>query len=437
MATSLIRNATLIDGTGGPPLRDGAVLVKDGRIEAAGPRASIGVSPGAFEDIDADGGCVLPGFIDTHVHLVLEGVNLARDMATPFSMRFYRSVEHMRRTLDAGITTVRDAGGADAGLKQAVDTGIVPGPRVQISIAVLTITGGHVDFWMRSGNEFRLLPPYPGFPDGRCDGVDGVRQRVREVLRAGAEVIKVCATGGVMSPTDHPDFTQFSPEELDVIVREAAYRGGTKVMAHAQGLEGLKNALRAGVHSIEHGIYLDDEAIELMLQRGTFLVPTLLAPVAVLEIGQHGGMAEHAVEKAREVIDAHRASIRRAHRAGVKIAMGTDAGVMPHGMNLRELGLMVDVGLTPMEAVVATTRTAAECLGWQERVGTIQRGKIADLVVTRTDPLQDIRSLEDTRNIVIVMKGGAIVKDLRAERVSGRLPHDGPDLDATIAYANG
>jgi imidazolonepropionase-like amidohydrolase len=290
---------------------------------------------------------------------------------------------------------------------------------------------------MRSGNEFRLLPPYPGFPDGRCDGVDGVRQRVREVLRAGAEVIKVCATGGVMSPTDHPDFTQFSPEELDVIVREAAYRGGTKVMAHAQGLEGLKNALRAGVHSIEHGIYLDDEAIELMLQRGTFLVPTLLAPVAVLEIGQHGGMAEHAVEKAREVIDAHRASIRRAHRAGVKIAMGTDAGVMPHGMNLRELGLMVDVGLTPMEAVVATTRTAAECLGWQERVGTIQRGKIADLVVTRTDPLQDIRSLEDTRNIVIVMKGGAIVKDLRAERVSGRLPHDGPDLDATIAYANG
>jgi imidazolonepropionase-like amidohydrolase len=435
MPLSLVRNATLIDGTGAAPLRDAAVLVNDGRIEAVGPRGSIAVSAGAIDDIDADGGCILPGFIDAHVHLVLEGVNLARDMATPFSMRFYRSVEHMRRTLDAGITTVRDAGGADAGLKQAVDTGVVPGPRVQISVTVLTITGGHVDFWMRSGNEFRLLPPYPGFPDGRCDGVDGVRQRVREVLRAGADVIKVCATGGVLSPTDHPEYTQFSPEELDVIVREAGYRRGTKVMAHAQGVAGIKNALRAGVHSIEHGIYLDDEAIELMLERGAFLVPTLLAPVAVLEIGQQGGMAEHAVEKARAVIDAHRDSIRRAHKAGVKIAMGTDAGVMPHGTNLRELGLMVDIGLTPMEAIVAGTRTAAECLGWQDRLGTIQTGKTADLVVTKTDPLRDVRSLENTGNIVLVMKEGKVVKDLR--RVSAQLSQGGPDLDATIAYANG
>ena len=435
MPLSLVRNATLIDGTGAAPLRDAAVLVNDGRIEAVGPRGSIAVSAGAIDDIDADGGCILPGFIDAHVHLVLEGVNLARDMATPFSMRFYRSVEHMRRTLDAGITTVRDAGGADAGLKQAVDTGVVPGPRVQISVTVLTITGGHVDFWMRSGNEFRLLPPYPGFPDGRCDGVDGVRQRVREVLRAGADVIKVCATGGVLSPTDHPEYTQFSPEELDVIVREAGYRRGTKVMAHAQGVDGIKNALRAGVHSIEHGIYLDDEAIELMLERGAFLVPTLLAPVAVLEIGQQGGMAEHAVEKARAVIDAHRESIRRAHKAGVKIAMGTDAGVMPHGTNLRELGLMVDIGLTPMEAIVAGTRTAAECLGWQDRLGTIQTGKTADLVVTKTDPLRDVRSLENTGNIVLVMKEGKVLKDLR--RVSAQLSQGGPDLDATIAYANG
>ena len=437
MTIALVRNATLIDGTGAAPLPDAAVLINDGRIEAVGARGSIAVPSGPIDDIDADGGCLLPGFIDSHVHLVLEGVNLARDMATPFSMRFYQSVQYMRRTLDAGITTVRDAGGADAGLKQAVDTGVVPGPRVQISIAVLTITGGHVDFWMRSGNEFRLLPPYPGFPDGRCDGVDGVRQRVREVLRAGADVIKICATGGVLSPTDHPEFTQFSPEELDVIVREAAYRRGTKVMAHAQGCDGIKNALRAGVHSIEHGIYLDDEAIELMLERGTFLVPTLLAPVAVLEIGQQGGMAEHAVAKTREVIDAHRDSIRRAHKAGVKIAMGTDAGVAPHGTNLRELGLMVDIGLTPMEAIVATTRTGAECLGWQDRLGTIQPGKIADLVVTRTDPLRDIRSLENPNNIELVMKDGKVVKDLRGQRVSPKLPHDGPDLDATIAYANG
>ncbi len=285
------------------------------------------------------------------------------------------SVEYMRRTLDAGITSVRDAGGADVGMKQAVETGVVVGPRMQISTAVLTITGGHVDFWMRSGNEFQLLPAYPGFPDGRCDGVDGVRKTVREVLRAGADVVKICTTGGVMSPTDHPDFTQFSPEEIEVVVREAAYRRGIKVMAHAQGVEGIKNAVRAGVHSIEHGIYLDDEAIELMLEHDTFLVPTLLAPAEVVEKGEEVGMPAHAIRKAREVIDVHKDSIRRAHEAGAKIAMGTDAGVMPHGTNLRELGLMVDVGMTPMEAIVATTKTAAECLGWQDRVGTVEVGR--------------------------------------------------------------
>ncbi len=321
------------------------------------------------------------------------------------------SVEYMRRTLDAGITSVRDAGGADVGMKQAVETGVVVGPRMQISTAVLTITGGHVDFWMRSGNEFQLLPAYPGFPDGRCDGVDGVRKTVREVLRAGADVLKICTTGGVMSPTDHPDFTQFSPEEIEVVVREAAYRRGIKVMAHAQGVEGIKNAVRAGVHSIEHGIYLDDEAIELMLEHDTFLVPTLLAPAEVVEKGEEVGMPAHAIRKAREVIDVHKDSIRRAHEAGAKIAMGTDAGVMPHGTNLRELGLMVDVGMTPMEAIVATTKTAAECLGWQDRVGTVEVGKLADLVIAKTDPLRDIRSLENRDNVEVVMKGGEVVKE--------------------------
>lgn len=413
MMLTLIRNGTLIDGTGRTPLPDAGVLIREDSIHAVGRAGSLRLPNASINEIDAEGGYILPGFIDTHVHLTLEGINLARDMMTPFSLRFYNSVEHMRRTVEAGITSVRDAGGADFGMKQAVESGVVPGPRLQISIAVLTTTGGHVDFWMRSGNEFHLFPAYPGFPDGRCDGVDGARQKVREVLRAGADVVKICATGGVLSPTDHPEFTQFSPEELDVIVREAAYRRGVKVMAHAQGLEGIKNAVRAGVHSIEHGIYLDDEAIEQMQQRGTFLVPTLLAPVAVIEAGEKNGMPDHAIRKSREVIEAHRDSIRRAHKAGVKIAMGTDAGVMPHGTNLRELGLMHDIGMTPMEALVATTRTAAECLGWQDRVGTIQEGKLADIVLARTNPLQDIRSLEDTKNIVFVMQNGKIVKDCR------------------------
>lgn len=414
MPTTLIRNGTLIDGTGGPPLPQAAVLIADGRIQAVGAEARVRApAHDAVTEIDAGGGWILPGFIDTHVHLMMNGFNLAREMATPFSLRFFSAAQHMRQTLDAGITTVRDAGGADLGVKRAVEAGLVPGPRMQISIAVLTITGGHVDFWMHSGNEFRLTPAYPGFPDGRCDGVDEVRKKVREVLRAGADIVKICATGGVMSPTDHPDFTQFSPEELEVIVREAAYRRGVKVMAHAQGLEGVRQAVLAGVHSIEHGIYLDDEVLGLMRDRGTYLVPTLLAPLAVIEDGERTGMPAHAIAKAREVLEDHSESIARAHKAGVRIAMGTDAGVMAHGTNLRELGLMVNIGMTPMEAIVATTRTAAECLGWQDQIGTIEAGKLADIVVARSNPLDDIRSLERGEQIALVMKGGALVKDIR------------------------
>jgi imidazolonepropionase-like amidohydrolase len=413
MTHILVRNGTLIDGSGAPPVSDAAVLIEGNRIQAVGPARDMVLPHSDIQVIDAWGGTILPGLIDTHVHLMLEGVNIARDMAAPFSLRFYQAVGRCRRTLDAGITSVRDAGGADAGLREAIDAGEIAGPRVQISITALTITGGHADGWMRSGNEFALFRAYPGMPDGRCDGIEAVRLKVREVLRAGADVIKVCATGGVLSPTDHPEFTQFSPEELEVIVREAAYRRGVKVMAHAQGLDGIKNAVRAGIHSIEHGIYLDAEAIELMLERGTYLVPTLLAPLAVLEAGEKGGMPEYGIRKAREVIEAHSDSIARAYQAGVRIAMGTDAGVMAHGTNLRELGLLCNIGMSPMESIVATTKVAAECLGWQDHVGTLEQGKLADLIITRTDPLKDIRSLEKPENIVLVMKDGQVVKELR------------------------
>jgi imidazolonepropionase-like amidohydrolase len=415
MTNFLIRNGTLIDGTGNAPLPDAAVRIKENRIHAVGHVNSVGLPDAQTTEIDAGGGYILPGFIDTHVHVMLEGVNMVRDMTTPFSMRFFNAVNYMKHTIDAGITSVRDAGGADAGVKQAVESGVVLGPRLQISISILTITGGHGDGWMRSGMEYDLFMPYPGFPECRVDGVDDCRRKVREVLRAGADIIKICSTGGVLSPTDHPEFTQFSPEELDVIVREAAYRRGVKVMAHAQGMEGIKNAVRAGVHSIEHGIYLDNEAIDLMLKHGTFLVPTLLAPLAVLEAGEKGGMPEYGVRKSREVVEIHSESISRAHQAGVKIAMGTDAGVMPHGTNLRELGLMVNIGMTPMETIVATTKIAAECLGWQDQVGTIEAGKLADIVIAKTNPLQDISSLENVDNIALVMKDGKVVKDHRVK----------------------
>jgi imidazolonepropionase-like amidohydrolase len=413
-----IHNGTLIDGTGAAPIPFANVLIHEGHIVAAGDNlndATVTADQRSIKHIDAQGGYILPGLIDTHVHLMFEITPIAKQISTPFSLNFFKAAQHMRRTIDAGITTVRDAGGADYGVKQAVEQGIVVGPRMQISITALGITGGHTDGWNPSGMVTNLFPEYPGNPSGICDGVDAVRKKVREVLRAGAEVIKVCSTGGVLSPTDHPEFTQFSEEELRIMVEEGQFRRGVKVMAHAQGTQGIKNAIRAGIHSIEHGIFLDAEAISMMLDAGTFLVPTLLAPLAVVEIGEAtGSMPEYGIRKAKEVIEIHRDSVARARQAGVNISMGTDAGVMPHGTNLRELGLMCDIGMSPMEAIVATTQKAAECLGWQDHIGTLEKGKFADVIITRTNPLADIRSLEKSENIVVVMKAGEILKDIRS-----------------------
>lgn len=414
MAALLVRNGVLIDGTGAEPVPDGAVLIEDGVISGAGRVQELPYRS-EVEEIDAQGGYILPGLIDAHVHLMLEGVDLLGLMQTPFSYTFYQAIPYLARTLECGITSVRDAGGADAGVKKAVEDGIVPGPRMQISISVLSTTGGHGDGWMPAGFEVPLLMPYPGNPSGIADGVDEVRKKVREILRAGAEVVKVCSTGGVLSPTDHPEFTQYSIDELKVMVEEAHFRRGLRVMAHAQGAEGIKNAVRAGIHSIEHGIFLDDEAIELMLAAGTFLVPTLVAPLGVIEAAEATGkMPEYGLRKAKESIEIHRESITKAYKAGVKIAMGTDAGVVPHGTNLRELGLMADLGMQPMDILVATTKTAAECLGWEDRVGTLEAGKLGDVTVTAVNPLERIHDLADIENISLVIKGGAVAKDRRA-----------------------
>lgn len=414
---TLVYNGTLIDGNGGEPVEKGAVLLKGNHIEAVGTLDSIEVPEGT-ERIDAEGGAILPGLIDAHVHIMFEIKKLEQRLGEPFSLKFFHAQQYMKKTLNAGITSIRDAGGADLGVKTAVELGLIEGPRMQISITPLTITGGHGDSWMVSGASLNT-PGYPGSPDGICDGVEQVRQKVREILRSGADIVKVHATGGVLSPTDHPEYTQFSFEELSVMVQEAEYRRGLKVMAHAQGAPGIKNAVRAGIHSIEHGIFLDDEAVELMVKNGTYLVPTLLAPVSVLEQAKAtGNMPEYGVRKAKESIEAHQASIARAYEGGVRIAMGTDAAVMPHGTNLRELGLMCDIGMSAMESLVATTRTAAECMGWSDKVGTLEVGKLADVVVTRTNPLEDIRSLEDTNNITVVLKDGAVVKNILASVAS-------------------
>ncbi|MCT1577720.1 amidohydrolase family protein [Oceanobacillus kimchii] len=410
MTSLLIKNGLFIDGNGGEPEKDVIVVVKDNQIAYVGSETAYSIS-GEEQVVDAQGGTILPGMIDTHVHMMMEFSPVAERLETPFSFMYYQAAKYLENTLKAGITTVRDALGTDLGVKKAVEEGLISGPRLQLSINALTITGGHGDGYTVSGREVDLLPSdYPGMPSGKCDGVEEVRKKTREMLRAGAEVIKVHATGGVLSATDHPEFTQFSQEELETIVEEGRFRKGVKVMAHAQGAEGIKNAVRAGVHSIEHGIFLDDEAIDMMIEKGTYLVPTLLAPVAVLETAKETGMPDTAVQKSKEVIEFHKASIAKAHKAGVKIAMGTDAGVMKHGTNLRELGLMTEAGMTPMEAIIASTKTAAECLGWEDKVGTVEEGKLADIIIVNGNPLEDINLLANNENIKTVIKDGKIEK---------------------------
>jgi len=307
---------------------------------------------------------------------------------------------------------VRDAGGADLGVKQAVDEGIVRGPRLQISLTMLSQTGGHGDGWMPSGGAAELFPDYPGMPSQIVDGVDEARRKIRELVRNGADVIKIATSGGVLSPRDFPDKPGFSYEEIEVMVAEAR-AAGLWVMSHAQAAVGIKNAVRAGVRSIEHGIYLDDEAIALMLEHDAYLVPTLVAPTGVLRAAEAGAsIPENVLRKSADVIEAHRDSFRRAVEAGVKIAMGTDSGVTPHGENLRELELMAACGMPPADVLVATTRTAAELMGLERELGTIEPGKRADLVAVSGDPL-DFGDLRE--RITSVYQDGRLVAG-RAER---------------------
>ncbi len=404
----IIKNINLIDGTGKDIQRGVDIKVENHVI------SEIGSNLNGDNIIEGNGQYLLPGIIDSHVHVMLETEPLERRLSTPFSYNFYKAIDHLKRTVDAGVTTVRDALGADLGLKEAVNDGLILGPRLQISVNALTITGGHGDSYTKSGIQLPILQDgYPGLPSGICDGVNEVRKKAREMLRAGADVLKVHATGGVTSATDHPDYTQFSLEELKVIVEEAQFRNNRKVMAHAQGLQGVKQCIEAGIHSIEHGIYLDDEAVQLMKEKEMYLVPTLLAPLSVIEFAEELGMSENSIKKSKQVMQDHIDSYKKAHQAGVKIAMGTDAGVFKHGTNLRELELMVEHGMTEMEAIVSSTKTAAECLGYDDDLGTIEVGKKADFIILDQNPLEDIKVLRDPNKIKVVSIDGKIVKDIR------------------------
>ena len=385
----------LFDGTGTDPA-PADVVVSEGRI------VDVGTGLDGDTRVDCTGRTLLPGLFDCHVHLTLNGIGLLGALQKPFSYQFYEAAVNLRRTLEAGITTVRDAAGADLGIKQAVEDGLLTGPRVQISIGLITQTGGHGDPWMPSGQCAGLAVPHPGRPPAMADGPDEMRRTARTLLRAGAEVLKVCTTGGVLSPRDDPRHSQFTPEELEILVTEATAQG-RYVMAHAQGAEGIKNAVRAGIRSIEHGIYLDDEAIDLMLTRGTWLVPTLIAPVSVIRAAESGIQIPDAMlRKAKEVTEAHAISVRRAAEAGVRIAMGTDSGIGPHGTNLDELPLMEACGMAPAEVLAATTSSAARLLGYDD-LGTVEPGNRADLVLVEGEAY-DLAGLAS--NVTEVWKNG-------------------------------
>jgi imidazolonepropionase-like amidohydrolase len=361
--------------------------------------------------IDAEGLNLLPGLIDCHVHLVAggNGIDLGELLATPPSLALLQAVASSASTLEAGFTTVRDAGGAPQGLRMAIERGYFPGPRLRLAITILSQTGGHADGTFPCGVSLSLVNA-PDLPAGVVDGIEPMRQRVRQIIRSGADWIKLCTSGGVLSPGDAPHHATFTLEEIRAAVEEAATQG-RPVMAHAQANQGIKNALRAGVATIEHGIWLDGDACEMMLDGGRALVPTLVAPVWVIRHAENGRMPAYSADKAGPVMDDHRASIRMALEAGVKIAFGTDTGVGPHGTQGEEFLLLNQLGMQPLDCIRSATTVAAQVLGMAGQVGTLAPGAFGDLVGVAGDPRQDISLLAHAENVQLVVKGGDVVKE--------------------------
>ena len=411
----VLMGGTLIDGTGGSPAADTAVLVSDdGRIEAVGPREAVAVPPGA-EVIQIAGMTLLPGLIDCHDHLSLHGYDLMGrwNLSEPPSLRHIRTARVLEQTLLTGYTTVRDAGWLDVGFKLAVEEGLIPGPRLIVATSPISPTGGLADSRSPSGHH-EPPPSDPNLPIGIANGVDQVRAMVREVVRVGADVVKFATTGGASSRQGHgPKDVEYGPDEVQSLVNEA-HALERKAMCHALGGHGLRMAIEAGADSIEHGAYLDEdlELIKMMADKGIFFVPTFTVYVFHGERGTPHGQARAQALRAHHV-----GSVQRALAAGVKVVAGTDAGGWVHGNNAQELQCLVEAGMTPMQAVVAATGWAAECLGLEKDIGTVQQGKVADLVVVDGDPLQDITILQDKSRIKLVMKEGKVyANQLTGER---------------------
>jgi len=405
-----IRAGKVLDVRTGNYTTDQIIWIEGDRIKSIGNAADLSSKlPAGTKIIDLSKSTVLPGLIDCHTHLTMTPYDSGPlGLHLSYPRQALTGARNARVTLEAGFTTVRNVGAdgySDIALRDAIKAGDVPGPRILASGPALSITGGH-------GDENFLAPQFNWSTDGVADGIDGVTKKVRENIKYGADVIKFMATGGVLSEGDNPALAQYSPEEMKAIV-DTAHGLGRKVAAHAHGATGIKYAVIAGVDSIEHGSYINDEDIALMKQHGTYLVPTVYLEDWLIENVHVLGLTPNMIEKANAVLPIAQQNLSHAFKSGVKVAFGTDAAVYPHGLNAREFGKMVDMGLPRLQSIQAATVNAADLIGWSDRVGTLEPGKFADIIAVDGDPVANVHILE---NVQFVMKGGEVVKSADTEK---------------------
>jgi imidazolonepropionase-like amidohydrolase len=400
---TVLHATKLLDVKTGRISSDQAIVIEGDKIASVGPMSEVKRSSGD-RMLKLPNATVLPGLIDAHTHLTGDPRDIGyQSLGISVPRATLTGARNARMTLEAGFTAVRNVGAegySDIALRDAINAGDIPGPHMLVSGPALGITGGHCDE--------NLLPfEYHVSAEGVADGVAGVQHKVREVIKYGADLIKICATGGVLSKGDNPQASQYTLEEMKAIVADA-HRLGRKVAAHAHGAEGILWASQAGVDSIEHASYIDDMAIAEMKKNGTYLIPTLYLADWFMEHAVENHVPDFLLAKAKDVMPAARKNVAHAFSSGVKVAFGTDAAVYPHGLNAREFAVMVKLGLTPLQAIQAATVNAADLLGWSDKTGTVNAGKWADLIAVDGDPLQDVTTLE---RVKFVMKGGEVVKN--------------------------
>ena len=406
----LLSHAHVFDVRHGKVLPDHSILIDGSRIAAVAPSQEITPLPGT-KILDLAGRTVLPGFIDCHAHLAAVDYELEKRLTTPASLTVLKTAANLRATLEAGVTTVREAGGVDAGLRTAVESGLIPGPRLQLSLVIIAQTGGIWDLHLASGASVSMkgmvgeVVRYSG-------GVEALRQLSRELLAAGADLLNIYTTSSIHKHPRSLPSAAFTPTEIEAVVYEA-HNAGKRVMAHVDGGPGVAAAIRAGVDSVDHPYYLSDDDIELLLKHDTTLVPTLACNYGILRCAERdprAGIHDTALETARHIVAIHEEGFRRALAAGVRIAMGSDSYGRFQAENLLELELMVRSGMSPMQAIRTGTLESARLMGLDDQLGALETGKLADLVVVDGDPIQDISILQRHGHLSLVMKNGEICR---------------------------